>query len=434
MDFLRIAALIAAAWSVEAKIYLKEDFTDGESYADRWVASTSKDGMGAFKLSSGKFYGDVEKDKGLQTSEDARFYGISTKFDSFSNEGKPLVIQFQVKHEQSIDCGGGYVKIYASDLDQKLMHGDSPYHIMFGPDICGSTKRVHVIFTYKGVNHLVKKEIPCKEDEMTHLYTLIVSPDNTYQVKIDGEEAQKGSLEEDWDMLPAKEILDPEQSKPADWVDSDTMPDPEDTKPEDWDRPAHIPDSEASKPADWDDDMDGEWEAPMVDNPEYKGEWKPKEIPNPAYKGPWVHPKIANPEYAPNPLLYRYEDIGALGFDLWQVKSGTIFDNIIITDDPLEAEAFAKETFEITKVAEKKMKDEMDEAKKAEEAAEDAKDKEGKDDDDDAEEDDDDVDDEGDEEAKDADADAEPDVDDEDLEEVTGEPGQDGGAESHDEL
>merc|ERR1719334_1754125 len=63
---------------------------------------------------------------------------------------------------------------------------------MFGPDICGSAKRVHVIFTYKGVNHLVKKEIPCKEDEMTHLYTLIVSPDNTYQVKIDGEEAQKG--------------------------------------------------------------------------------------------------------------------------------------------------------------------------------------------------------------------------------------------------
>merc|ERR1712212_91014 len=180
-------------------------------------------------------------------------------------------------------------------------------------------------------------------------------------------------------MLPAKEILDPEQKKPEDWVDQEMIPDPTDSKPEDWDKPQHIPDAGASKPADWDDDMDGEWEAPMVDNPEYKGEWKPKEIPNPAYKGPWVHPKIANPEYAPNPLLYRYEDIGALGFDLWQVKSGTIFDNIIITDDPLEAEAFAKETFEITKVA-----------------------------DDDAEEDDD-VDDEGDEEAKDADVDAEPD-------------------------
>lgn len=30
--------------------------------------------------------------------------------------------------------------------------------------------------------------------------------------------------------------------------------------------------------------MDGEWEPPMVDNPEYKGEWKPKQKKNPAYK------------------------------------------------------------------------------------------------------------------------------------------------------
>ena len=29
MDFLRVAALLATAWSVEAKIYLKEDFMDG---------------------------------------------------------------------------------------------------------------------------------------------------------------------------------------------------------------------------------------------------------------------------------------------------------------------------------------------------------------------------------------------------------------------
>jgi len=49
---------------------------------------------------------------GIQTSEDARFYGISAKFDKpFTNDGKTLVIQFTVKHEQEIDCGGGYVKV-----------------------------------------------------------------------------------------------------------------------------------------------------------------------------------------------------------------------------------------------------------------------------------------------------------------------------------
>lgn len=70
---------------------------------------------------------------GIQTSQDAKFYGISSKLEKpFSNEGKPLVIQFTVKHEQNIDCGGGYIKLYPKDLDQKKLHGDSPYFVMFG--------------------------------------------------------------------------------------------------------------------------------------------------------------------------------------------------------------------------------------------------------------------------------------------------------------
>lgn len=32
-----------------------------------------------------------------------------------------------------------------------------------GPDICGpGTKKVHVIFNYKGKNHLINKDIRCK--------------------------------------------------------------------------------------------------------------------------------------------------------------------------------------------------------------------------------------------------------------------------------
>lgn len=69
---------------------------------------------------------------GIQTSQDARFYALSRKFKPFSNKDKTLVIQFTVKHEQNIDCGGGYVKIFDCSLDQKDMHGDSPYQIMFG--------------------------------------------------------------------------------------------------------------------------------------------------------------------------------------------------------------------------------------------------------------------------------------------------------------
>ena len=70
---------------------------------------------------------------------------------------------------------------------------------------------------------------------------------------------------------------------------------------------------------DWDDEMDGEWEPPMIDNPEYKGEWKPKQMKNPEFKGKWVHPEIDNPEYTADDDIYLYKDIGAIGFDLWQV-------------------------------------------------------------------------------------------------------------------
>ena len=124
-------------------------------------------------------------------------------------------------------------------------------------------------------------------------------------------------------------------------------------------------------------------------SPPIQGEWKPKQIPNPAYKGKWIHPKIANPEYSAEPLLYRYADIGALGFDLWQVKSGTIFDNIFVGDDAAEAEAFAKETFEVTKEAEKKMKDQQEEEEKKAREAEEEANKDAEDDKDEEEEDED---------------------------------------------
>ena len=42
---------------------------------------------------------------------------------------------------------------------------------------------------------------------------------------------------------------------------------------QDWDQPEYIPDPDAEKPEDWDDDMDGEWEPPMIPNPDYKGQF-----------------------------------------------------------------------------------------------------------------------------------------------------------------
>lgn len=355
-----LAAVVAFA---AAEVYFKEEFNDG--WEDRWIQSKHKDDYGEFKRSHGKYYGDAKRDLGLQTSQDAKFYSRGAKFPkTFNNKGKTTVVQFSVKHEQGIDCGGGYAKVLHSTANLEDFHGETPYNIMFGPDICGPTKKVHVIVNYKDKNHLIKKDVRAKDDELTHLYTLIINPDNTYEVQIDQEKVESGSLETDWDLLPAKKIKDPDAKKPDDWDEREYIDDPEDKKPEDWDKPEHIPDPDAKKPEDWDDEMDGEWEPPQIDNPEYKGEWKPKQIKNPEYKGRWIHPEIDNPEYTPDDDLYHFEDIGAIGFDLWQVKSGTIFDNVIVTDSLEEAKSFADETWGKSKAGEKKAKEDADEAER----------------------------------------------------------------------
>jgi len=371
---MRAFAVLALVVAASATIHFKEEF--GSDWESRWVQSKAKADLGTFVRSRGKYYGDAEADYGIQTSQDARFYSISSKISpAFSNKDKTVVIQFTVKHEQNIDCGGGYLKIFPESVALDKFDGDSEYNIMFGPDICGSgTRKVHVILNYKGKNHLITKTINPMSDEATHLYTLVLNPDQTYEVHIDGEKKESGTLEADFEFLPPKKIPDPAATKPSqdEWDERPRIDDPADVKPEDWDSiPEQIADPDAEKPSDWDDDMDGDWEAPKIKNPEYKGEWKAKTIENPAYKGRWVHPEIDNPEYVEDKSIYAFSSFGGVGIDVWQVKSGSIFDNILITDSVEEAEAHAKATFHKNIAAEKEMKRVEDEksAKAAADAA-----------------------------------------------------------------
>merc|ERR1711862_433705 len=295
---------------------------------------------------------------------DAKFFGISAALIKpfSSNDKKDLIIQYTVKHEQKIDCGGAYIKLLSGGdkFDTVKFGGDTPYKVMFGPDICGHTKRTHVILNYppKKDNVMIKKDIMCESDELSHLYTLTIKPDNTFEVKVDNKVVREGKLEDEFEMLEPKQIKDPVESKPEDWVDEKMIPDPTSVKPEGYDDiPAEIPDPDAKKPDDWDDEDDGEWEAPMIDNPEYKGEWEPE--------------MIDNPDYKPDDKLYAVcdEECTHVGFELWQVKSGTIFDDILVTDSAEEAQKFAEETFHAKREAEKTKFDKIKEEESAKEQA-----------------------------------------------------------------
>merc|ERR1719263_2557355 len=113
--------------------------------------------------------------------------------------------------------------------------------------------------------------------------------------------------------------------------------------------------------------------APQIDNPEFKGPWKAKRIKNPAYKGVWEAKMIDNPKYVADDNLYKYANFGSVGIDVWQVKSGTIFDNILITDDVDYAKQHAEKTWKAQKDGEKAMKEKADEEKRKKDEEERAK-------------------------------------------------------------
>ena len=69
------------------------------------------------------------------------------------------------------------------------------------------------------------------------------------------------------------------------------------------------------------------------------------------------HPLIDNPEFEDDEEVYLLPPLKFVGFELWQVKSGTIFDNILVTDDVEYAARFAEETWGASKDKEKEMLD-----------------------------------------------------------------------------
>merc|ERR1711918_278701 len=84
-------------------------------------------------------------------------------------------------------------------------------------------------------------------------------------------------------------------------------------------------------------------------------------------KGVWEAKLIDNPKYVADDSLYKYANFGAVGIDIWQVKSGTIFDNLLITDDVDYAKQHGEKTWKAQKDGEKAMKEKADEEKRKKE-------------------------------------------------------------------
>ncbi|MQM09395.1 hypothetical protein Taro_042267, partial [Colocasia esculenta] len=368
-----------------SEIFFEERFED--DWESHWVKSDwkkSEGKAGSFKHTAGKWAGDPDDkgNAGIQTYLDAKHFAISAKIPEFSNQNKTLVVQYSVKFEQDIECGGGYIKLLSGYVNQKKFGGDTPYSIMFGPDLCGTqTKKLHLILSYQGQNYPIKKDLQCETDKLTHFYTFILRPDASYSVLVDNRERESGSMYTDWDILPPRKIKDVNAKKchivpasffqPKDWDEKEYVDDPDHVKPEGYDSiPAEIPDPKAKKPDTWDEEEDGIWKPPKIPNPAYKGPWKRRRIKNPNYKGKWKTPWIDNPEFEDDPDLYVLKPIRYVGiefFNTMQVKAGSVFDNILICDDPEYAKQVAADIISRNKEPEKEAFEEAEKVRRAKE-------------------------------------------------------------------
>jgi hypothetical protein len=98
--------------------------------------------------------------------------------------------------------------------------------------------------------------------------------------------------------------------------------------------------------------MDGDWEPPMITNPDFKGEWAAKQIDNPDYKGVWAPAQLDNPDYFEETDPYsKLTPIAAVTFELLANDKGYTFDNLLITDNEQEAEDVAAATWVVKRAA-----------------------------------------------------------------------------------
>ena len=277
---------------------------------------------------------EVTDDGELYLPDKATFYTASKTLPLIA--GANLHVEYKVRTPSDLTCGGSYLKLGHRDDD--VFTKETPYDIMFGSDAqCNGKHTLHALLyssVLPDVNHpLLERLDAVQPDGEWHTMRLSVQA-TTFAIYVDGTNVRNGTIDEHFGVLPPREIDDPDDRKPADWVDVPRMPDPEAQKPEDWpdDEDEYIEDPMAEMPDDWEEEDDGEWEPELIKNPAYRGEWRPPLVDNPSYLGPWKPRRIPNPDFVEEPYqLHR--GINYVAIDVWTMTEGISYKDIRVWEE-----------------------------------------------------------------------------------------------------
>ncbi|XP_042182135.1 calnexin isoform X2 [Oncorhynchus tshawytscha] len=116
------------------------------------------------------------------------------------------VYRYEVRFGRDVECSGAYIKLLTKThlLRLSQFSESTPYSVMFGPDKCGTSHRLHLIIRVTDSSNGRNQEIhaPQPVDDLTvyftdrqpHLYTLQLYQDSRYEIFIDQSLISQGRL------------------------------------------------------------------------------------------------------------------------------------------------------------------------------------------------------------------------------------------------
>ncbi|OHT12281.1 Calnexin 1 [Tritrichomonas foetus] len=382
----------------DCRILYHENFSDPNAL-DYWIPTMHFRYTGKWKAEQTFPLQTRRGERAIVMKEKEKPHAISHKFrHPIVAPNETLVIQYEMRSQFLFTCTSAFMKIFTSpDFDPTDLSNSTDKFIEFGPERCGPFNQTRLNFFTKDENgkqieHKLKHPYFIPVDEISHLYTLIIRPNNTFEYLIDNRSMRNGTFTDDFDipLVEGPTMDDPNDVKPSDWDDRPIIPDPYEVKPADWDdnapntipdpkklnppegwllnEPQHILDTESKKPREWNEQLMGEWKPqlvpnpkcikapgcgpykpPRIRNPKARGVWKPKMVPNPFYKGEWRPKQIPNPNYK---LLSQSDNhnfvmppITGIGFDLWTAQREFAFTNILIATNETAVKSWNNEDF-----------------------------------------------------------------------------------------
>ncbi|CDI85220.1 calnexin, putative [Eimeria praecox] len=164
---------------------------DSPDVFDSWVMSASYTHPGRW-LHRLRLPEAIEGDHGIMTASPGFRHAISTLLPTTVrlSSRRPLVLQYELQQQQpDFRCGGGHLTFFTAD---------APSHCHFDESTAYALRRIlalkaeqHAYTALLSIQHSLHPRLPLPFSEKSRLFTLIIKPEGSFTILLDGRMVRK---------------------------------------------------------------------------------------------------------------------------------------------------------------------------------------------------------------------------------------------------